>query len=277
MKSVSGTILAVLSLLLVSCNGLSCSRIETTAHSNHLDSTEVESKVLEKKEEPTNRNETGENFLADITSPRKFELHGENVDNRGVERESREASIALDKAIRGLQLATIVFNVPDKAEVGDELSIQAKVSLSKDSTYIPSLDSHVLGNLIHARIRVSDSILVTIETSRHSGIEVVSHTPSVQLLSRAEDNVWNWTVVPTTEGKKQLNFKVMAYLNVDGYVTTRTVMTYNKPVQFYSSWPTKVARFVSQRFEWLWASVIVPLWLMYRQYRSRRKNKQMAS
>jgi hypothetical protein len=99
--------------------------------------------------------------------------------------------------------------------------------------------------------------------------EITAITPEQQALSGANITQWTWEVKPTSEGTHRLHLTLTAIIQVEGDPTSRAIRTFDKEIIVEVTLAQKVGDFVNNNWEWLWATIVVPIagWV----YKKRKK------
>ncbi len=88
-------------------------------------------------------------------------------------------------------------------------------------------------------------------------------TPETQAVSKNHRTEWQWEIHPKEEGRHRLNLTLTALLDIDGQSTPRTIRTFSKMIEVNVTTSQTVVSFIKNNWQWLWATVLVPIagWL----------------
>jgi hypothetical protein len=171
----------------------------------------------------------------------------------------------IDDELEKLELAQVAFNAPTDLDLHEAAVIQLLLSGRRP---IQELKSRLtaLGKREGARVRASDSMEAQLAGT---GFAIEALTPAVQLASHDGITEWRWEVEPTRSGMRRLHLTLSALVDVDGHESAYTVRVFERTLDVRVSLRDRLAGFVGDNWQWLWAALLVPLvgWLV----RQRRK------
>ena len=162
---------------------------------------------------------------------------------------------AIDKILEKMANANIAFNAPQSMSLEGTANIQLKLSLNTDI--------NKLKRLIEAEgIKEGFSVKVAERMEARlsgQGFAITAITPEVQAISRNEITTWSWEVKPMSKGKQYLHMTLSALIGIDGNSTPRSIRTFSKVVNVEVTQAQQLESFVSQNWQWLWATLLVPI------------------
>jgi hypothetical protein len=166
---------------------------------------------------------------------------------------------AVDRVLQKLEFGNIAFNVPQTMRLRDTAVIELLLSVATPTDELKRM-IEAAGEKEGARIRVSERM-----EARLSGpnFAITAITPELQAVSRHDITQWKWEVKPSRDGHQYLHLTLSALLSVDAASTPRALRTFDKMIEVEVSWPQQVGSFFEQNWQWLWATVCVPIvgWL----------------
>jgi hypothetical protein len=168
-----------------------------------------------------------------------------------------------DSLIKKLQSANIAFSAPPTMNLHDTVEIQLLLSLK---TPIEQLKQEVeaAGAATGATVRVSDRMEARLSGSNFA---ITAITPEKQAVSSNEATKWTWEVKPGGIGHHSLHLTLTALLNIDGTSTQWAIRTFDATIDVEVAWREQVLSFFKKNWQWLWATLLVPIfgWLWNRR------------
>lgn len=126
-----------------------------------------------------------------------------------------------------------------------------------------------------ARVQSSNAVVATRDAKvapRMSATLIVPESATVigdnaepRAIDGVDGVVWRWRVTPTHEGELRLSAVLTAPVVVDGKDTPYTVKTFDATVTVIVTPSTRAKDFVETNWKWLWTTLIVPVFLWWRQ------------
>jgi len=178
---------------------------------------------------------------------------------------------AADKALEGLRQANIAFNTPDELTVGKSEMVQLLLSMQKTVEELKTAVS-AKGARDGATIEVSNKMEAKLTGS---GFDIRAVTPEVQVISPTAQTEWKWEVEPTSTDAKRLHLTLSAHVMLDGEKIPRVVKTFERTMNVKVNWTSEAYSFATGNWEWLWATLLVPV--AGEVMRRRKKGKAAAS
>lgn len=160
-----------------------------------------------------------------------------------------------DEILKQLKTASMVFIVPDHANIKDTITVQLLIDPSK------SLDEIVESVTVNGvkttkRIQISKIVEATL-TAPDFKIDAV--TPEQQAITSTQPTEWLWKLTPESAGSHEVSLSVVAIVDVGDKSAMHHIKTYEqnvivdiKATQMISSW-------VEKYWQWLFSTLIIPL------------------
>jgi hypothetical protein len=158
----------------------------------------------------------------------------------------------IDRYLNRLDPGSIAFNAPDRMQAGDVAEI--RLLLSPDLT-VAALQEQLQGlpGVVQgAVIKVAPRMEATL-TGQNFTITAV--TPSTQAVARNETTEWRWDVSAHSAGEHRLHLVLNA--TIEG--TSRTLRTFDRTIVVDVTLGQQISAFARDNWEWLWATVLVPV------------------
>ncbi len=184
-------------------------------------------------------------------------------------RDKKEIPSSVDKALREMELANIVFNTPSILNIDDASQVDLVLSLGDTIEQLKELISEA-GKKYGATIKVSNRM-----EARLSGysFQITAITPEIQAVSKEQPTNWKWEIQPKKEGLHNLHLTLTALLDVDGHNTPRSIRTFDKEIEVTVTVSQKAKLFFTSNWQWLWAAILVPFVGWYWKKRSKNNDK----
>jgi hypothetical protein len=105
-----------------------------------------------------------------------------------------------------------------------------------------------------------------------SHFEILELTQVEQVVPENAFATWAWDVRPTDWGTQTLFVTVGVRLRLSaGKDEVRFAPVYKRDIKVRVNPPFEAVHFVKEHWEWVWASVLVPVWIVWKKYRKKRK------
>jgi hypothetical protein len=168
----------------------------------------------------------------------------------------------VDEALENLRAAKVAFNTPDKARVGKQFIVEAKLA-----THLRSEELEVLleepGRHEVATLKVSDRMAATL--SGGSAFDVSPTGSMEQWISDNEPTEWSWQVTPKSVGEQALILSFDALISLNGKDDRRTINTFKRRISVDVGWPETVGEWLElikktgENVSWIWATLLIPI------------------
>jgi hypothetical protein len=186
----------------------------------------------------------------------------------------------LDTALSKLVAGNVALNNPDRMRVGDSHIVEVKLSTTLSPADLKSQLTEA-GNQEAASLLVGDRMSATLNGG--DAFDISPPGPQVQWISDSQVTTWTWNVTPKTAGSQYLIMTFDAVITVDGKDGTRNVRTLTHKIDVEIGWPHTPAEwfeFSKKWFDnvnWLWASFLAPIGLLFVGWWRRRVRQQTTS
>jgi hypothetical protein len=171
-------------------------------------------------------------------------------------------AITVDDALQTLRAGNVAFNTPEKARVGKQFIVEAKLS-----THLHREEMEVLieepGKREVATLKVSDRMAATLTGG--SAFEVSPSGPQEQWISDKEPTEWHWQVTPKSAGEQILILSFDAKISLNGKENSRTINTFKRHISIDVGWPETVGEWLDlikktgENVSWIWATLLIPI------------------
>ena len=176
---------------------------------------------------------------------------------------------AVDQAIERLEWANAAFNAPETMLRRKSYVVKMRLSEEKSLEELQQ-ELGVGGQSGGAHIHVSNRM-----EARLTGgtFKIQANEPEVQAVGSNGTVAWSWNVEAQEPGQQSLHLTLSAFINVAGTETPTVVRTYDQDVIVKVTAGDSVRTFVTGNWQWLWATLLVPLgpWVL-----TRRRKEQVA-
>jgi biopolymer transport protein ExbD len=193
-----------------------------------------------------------------------------NVDTPNPQDSSAFIDKALSAAIQHLSTGKVAFNVPDHMTQGVAQEIQVRVS--RDIKYDIGQGLKELlgdGTIVVEDIKVGPLMSVKLNGSH---FEILELTQVEQVVPENTFATWVWEVRPMDWGTQTLFVTVGVRLRLSaGKDEVRFAPVYKRDIKVRVNPPFEAVHFAKAHWEWVWGSVLVPVWIVWKRYRKKRK------
>ena len=168
--------------------------------------------------------------------------------------------------------ANVAFNAPDSMQLGETLRIV--LLLSKKLTVAqltPLIDEP--GEIRADRIRISSMMEANLAGK---GFLIEPITKSIQKIDPGQDKIeWSWQITALEAGHRSLYLTIDMHTPENGDFATTTINTLKEEINVYVTWQQRIAGFVSNNWQWLWTTILIPFvgWV----YNARKRKKSKAA
>ena len=177
----------------------------------------------------------------------------------------------VDDMLSNFEWGNIVFDTPKKIGFEEPKVIELLLSPTKS---IQELQSSLKSSeeTESARIRISNRMEANLSGT---GFRIEAIVPQEQAVSRGETTQWKWEVTPTKDGGQTLYLTLSTIINVSGKEVPLVVRTFEKTIEVDISTGQRISAFVDGNWQWLWATILVPLspflWNWYQKKRGKEQ------
>jgi hypothetical protein len=107
------------------------------------------------------------------------------------------------------------------------------------------------------------------------GFKIEAKVPQEQAVSRGKTTLWKWEVTPTKDRDQNLYLTLSAIIIVSNQKVPLVIRTFDKTIEVEVSVGQRISTFVAGNWQWLWASILVPLSpFLWKWYQKKRGKKQ---
>jgi hypothetical protein len=186
----------------------------------------------------------------------------------GVQSDMREFVGAVGVIVKTLESANVAFNTPKSMSAGRTepvhlifgvQSIADQLRAAGDAPGEEVAGPARLRHRIEARLYGAD-------------FEIAGIAPEEQPIGSSDLARWQWQVKPLRDGVHQLYLMVAVTADVRGQTIRRAETFQRQIVVEVVPWPDRMMGFASDHWQWLWASIAMPLigWMWSKQKASAR-------
>jgi hypothetical protein len=173
-----------------------------------------------------------------------------------------EIKSSVDEALARLQAARVAFNTPEKARVGKQFVVEAKLSTHLSGEKMKVLLEEPGKREIEA-LKVSDRMAATL--SGGAAFDISPSGPKEQWVSSNETTDWDWQVTPKSVGAQFLILSFDARVTVNGHEDIRNINTFKRRIDVDVSWPETVGEWLEfiktngENVSWIWVTLLLPI------------------
>jgi len=176
----------------------------------------------------------------------------------------------VEEIVSNLEWGNIAFDAPKKIKFEEPKIIELILSPTKSVQELQSsLKSHEQSE--SARIQISNRMEANLSGS---GFKIEALVPQEQAVSRGKTTQWKWEVTPIKDGDQNLYLTLSAIIDVSNQKEPFVIRTFDKTIKVEVSTGQRISTFISSNWQWLWASILVPLspfiWKWYQKKRGKK-------
>lgn len=187
-------------------------------------------------------------------------------------RKEREAARALppdfqviDELIRALPVGIIAFSHPREMVVGESRDVDLLLSVTEAAN---ELKTRLHGEAQDtAQLKASRPMRAEIKSDKFT---ITSLSPEEQLVGASASTEWRWEIKATTAGDHSLQLGLSATVTVDGQEKPKSIRTFDRVIKVRAKAVDRISNFLAKNWQWLAASLVIPLglWAWYRRRRT---------
>jgi hypothetical protein len=172
------------------------------------------------------------------------------------------APLTLDQALTQLPTGYVGFNTPEKAHVGKQFIVEAKLSLR-----LPKEEIQVLidepGKREVESLKIAKRMVATLEGGL--AFDISPSGPQQQWISERETSDWVWQVTPKTVGEQTLVLSFDAIISLDGKEDKRKFNTFKRRIDVDVGWPEtwgewlELTKKTGENISWIWVTLLIPV------------------
>jgi len=177
----------------------------------------------------------------------------------------------VDEIVTNLEWGNIAFDTPKKMQFEEPKIIELLLSSTKS---VQELESSLKSQeqIESARIQISNRMEADLSGQ---GFKIEALVPQEQAVYRGKTTQWKWEVTPTKDGNQNLYLTLSAIINVSNQKVPLVIRTFDKTIKVDVSVGQQISTFVSGNWQWLWASILVPIspfiWKWYKKKRDKNQ------
>jgi hypothetical protein len=195
--------------------------------------------------------------------------------------------ILVDQALDKLLSASLAFNAPDRARLGKELVIQAKLSTLLGESELKSLIQSEMerqrvesGRVETTTLKISDQVEATLYGG--TAFDVAPSGPQRQWISGKEPTSWIWKITPKVAGLQTLILSFEPVILINGRESKRHLSPIIKRIEVEVGWPETFGEWLDlirkygENLWWIWATLLIPIgggiWAWWKRRRPSKPN-----
>ena len=179
----------------------------------------------------------------------------------------------VEEIVNNLEWGNIAFDTPKKMKFEEPKIIKLLLSPTKSVQELQSsLKSHE--QIESARIQISNRMQAKLSGL---GFKIEVLDPQEQAVSIGKTTQWRWQVTPTKDGDGDQNLflTLSAIIDVSNQKSSFVIQTFDKIIKVEVSVSQRISTFVAGNWQWLWASILVPLSpFIWKRYQRKKNKKQ---
>ncbi len=170
---------------------------------------------------------------------------------------------AIDRMLSSLAAGNIAFNTPTSIPLGESQVIHLVLSTRETVENLKTL-VEAEGPKTGAQIRVGSEMEARLTGK---GFKIQAITPETQAVNSVETTEWKCEVEPTEGGRQRLHLTMSAVLTIDGHQVPRSIKTFERIIEVRVTRARQISDFIGNNWQWLWATILVPIvgWLYQRR------------
>jgi len=176
----------------------------------------------------------------------------------------------VDSILQGLPWGEIAFNTPRTMTVGREETIHVVLSGTATADELKKMISET-GPVEADRIQIFENLHVELSGT---AFEIALVGPEIRGVGYTHTAEWLWHVTPKERGAQHLDLTVNVIVKIDGEDREVTIKTFEKDIEVDVDTGDAVLEFIQRNWQWLWATLLVPLSAGLWRYMSQRKRKR---
>ncbi len=175
----------------------------------------------------------------------------------------------LDRILQAAPWGNIAFNHPETMTLQETRVIELLLDM-----HLPmdSLKQRIQaeGKKLGARIRVFPRMRAELISK---DFDIAALTPAEQLISHMEPTIWKWQIRPLKKGVALLHLTLSAPIEIQGSTSMRVIRVFDRSIRIRVTLGQRIGKFVGENWQWLWASILLPLggWIWRRRQKKKRE------
>lgn len=161
----------------------------------------------------------------------------------------------IDTLLARMAWGNIAFNAPETLNLKQTSVIQLLLSAT---AAIEELQQQLTapGAQDGAHIQIADRMEAHLAGAE---FDITAITPETQAVTRTQNTEWKWEIKPRNSGTHTLHLTLSALVTVNGETTPRTIKNFDRDIVIQVTSAQRAVAFVYANWQWLWATLLVPL------------------
>jgi hypothetical protein len=192
---------------------------------------------------------------------------------------SYEYKNSVDQILKSLKWGNIAFNSPEEMNVGESTTIKLILSGNQSIRQIETMlkkDKSQKDEILGAKVKISELMKADLNASE-SDFKIELLSDKEQAISTNELTEWIWKVTPKKAGKKEMYLKLSAIVKISDQTLNQTlpltIKTFDKYIDVKISTAKMLSMFLSDNWQWLWTTILIPLAPFFWNGYQKRKEK----
>ncbi len=200
---------------------------------------------------------------------------------KNIKVEDKTSEVINNQSTENITPGTMAYSVPEEMKVGNTYNIKLRISKDNNKIQLISGDRN---------ITISDTSIksiVTIESIRvepimsaqlvsdENSFEIKSLSTEVQNIEQSGYTEWQWLIKPLKGGENFLKLVVKVRVKEDGQEFYKDITVFDKKIPVKSNTIFTVKSFLSQYWQWIMTTIIIPLiiWFYKKRSEDKKNNK----
>jgi hypothetical protein len=181
----------------------------------------------------------------------------------------------LQQAADKLPLGKVDVNHPTAMKVNQTGTVYVRISRDQQADLTKDLAGNGNSDLKDS-LPVSTSMKVDIKSD--SNFKVESLDSREQLITSSGYTQWSFAVTPLQSGSLPLHVRISAIISANGVQKNKDFPVKDETIQVSVSPVAVVEGFVSNNWQWLWSTFVIPIgaWILHRRRKKKTSNGKSA-
>lgn len=154
-----------------------------------------------------------------------------------------------------LHRAAIAFDVPSNIKMGDRVTAQLLINLTKEVENLVD-DLKTKQAKINEKVEVSHIVLATLTGPDFT---ITPITPLKQGIFDNKNTEWLWYLEPKEPGNHEISLDITAIVKVDGERAEHHIKTFNKTISVKIEPADEILNFIKSYWQWLFTVLLLPI------------------
>ena len=184
----------------------------------------------------------------------------------------------VDRELQRMPLGRIAYNAPATMVEGEHHDIYLLLSPTQSPEDLQKeLQSRLSGHEIleTAQIKISERMQASLSGPDFA---IDPNEPQIQPVSSTQPTEWRWSVTPKKTGLLELRLDLYALLILNGgSPIPRKIRTFDTTIKVRVAPLQLISGFVVRNWQWLWATVFVPVagWLWAKRKKTQKRRRAL--